>query len=209
MKNLIVILLNFGRSKKLVPLVFTKLPYEKLDPWATLTLLLTGCLSIQFFDSTPFSQHSQLGCFCRTTRGCAVPVWFTERHGTPLVTRCFPPQPLTSSLTLPWTIARFLDLFYTFSPAHPRVICDFVPTQPLPRDADDIPRGERYFKHVPLLTYLIYLSPKEYISRFYLRARADQLQNIKLHRKLVLRNASSEISASCGVRTLFTVGEYL
>ena len=27
-----------------------------------------------------------------------------------------------SSLTLPWTIARFLDPFYTFSPAHRRVI---------------------------------------------------------------------------------------
>ena len=28
----------------------------------------------------------------------------------------------TSSLTLPWTIARFLQIFYTFSPAHRRVI---------------------------------------------------------------------------------------
>ena len=30
----------------------------------------------------------------------------------------------TSSLTLPWTIARFLDPFCTFSPAHRRVIRD-------------------------------------------------------------------------------------
>ena len=29
---------------------------------------------------------------------------------------------LTSSLTLPWTIAKFLHPFYTFSPAHHRVI---------------------------------------------------------------------------------------
>ena len=29
-----------------------------------------------------------------------------------------------SSLTLPWTIAGFLHPFYTFSPAHRRVICD-------------------------------------------------------------------------------------
>ena len=29
-----------------------------------------------------------------------------------------------SFLTLPWTIARFLDPFCTFSPAHRRVICD-------------------------------------------------------------------------------------
>ena len=31
---------------------------------------------------------------------------------------------LTSSLTLLWTIARFLHPFCTFSPAHRRVICD-------------------------------------------------------------------------------------
>ena len=30
----------------------------------------------------------------------------------------------TSSLTVPWTIARFLHSFCTFSPAHPRVIRD-------------------------------------------------------------------------------------
>ena len=30
----------------------------------------------------------------------------------------------TSSLTLPWTIARFLDPFCTFSPAYCWVICD-------------------------------------------------------------------------------------
>ena len=34
--------------------------------------------------------------------------------------------PLVSSLTLPWTIARFLDPFYTFNPAHHRVIRDFT-----------------------------------------------------------------------------------
>ena len=37
---------------------------------------------------------------------------------------------LTSSLTLPWTIARFLDQFCTFSPAHRRVICDTFIFQP-------------------------------------------------------------------------------
>ena len=36
-------------------------------------------------------------------------------------------QPLlVSFLTLPWTIARFLDPFYTFSPAHGRLIRDFT-----------------------------------------------------------------------------------
>ena len=36
-----------------------------------------------------------------------------------------------------------------------------LPTQPLPREAQDFPRCDKYFKHVPPLTYLIYFSPKE------------------------------------------------
>ena len=46
--------------------------------------------------------------------------------------------------------------------------CDLQDTMPcqrslplLPREAEGFPRGDRHFKHVPLLTYLIYLSPKE------------------------------------------------
>ena len=38
----------------------------------------------------------------------------------------FSQPPLVSSLTLPWTIARFFDPFYTFSPAHRRVIHNFT-----------------------------------------------------------------------------------
>ena len=33
---------------------------------------------------------------------------------------------LALSLTLPWTITRFLDTFYTFSPAHCRVTRNFT-----------------------------------------------------------------------------------
>ena len=102
----------------------------------------------------------------------------------------FSQPPLVSSLTLPWTIARFLDPFYTFSPAHRRVIHDLTPPNPfecigiqffnsltcdlrdtmprqrsltltlIPREAEDFPRGDRHFKHAPLPTYLICLSPK-------------------------------------------------
>ena len=35
------------------------------------------------------------------------------------------------------------------------------PIQPLPRKAENFPEGEMHFKHVPLLIYLLYLSPKE------------------------------------------------
>ena len=31
----------------------------------------------------------------------------------------------------------------------------------LPKEAEDFLRGDRYFKHVPPPTYLIYLSPKD------------------------------------------------
>ena len=31
---------------------------------------------------------------------------------------------------------------------------------PLPKEAEDFPRGEKYFRHMPPLTYLIYFSPK-------------------------------------------------
>ena len=87
------------------------------------------------------------------------------------------PSPLTSSLTLPWAIARFLDPFYTFSPAHRRVIRDFALPTLLPwvlRIWERVfycqafftlhsllPRGDKHFKHVPPLKHLIYLSPKE------------------------------------------------
>ena len=46
--------------------------------------------------------------------------------------------------------------------------CDLRDTMPrqrslplLPREAKDFSREDRHFKHVPPLTYLIYLSPKE------------------------------------------------
>ena len=38
------------------------------------------------------------------------------------------------------------------------------PTQTLPQEADDFPRSDKYFKLVPLLTSLIYFSPK-YITQ--------------------------------------------
>ena len=40
-----------------------------------------------------------------------------------------------------------------------------LPTQPLPREAEDFPRGGNHFKHVPLPTYLAWLQPIYYNSR--------------------------------------------
>ena len=55
--------------------------------------------------------------------------------------------------------------------------CDLQDTMPrqrsptlLPRQAEDFPRGDRNFKHVPPLAHLIYLSPKElYVLRLFKR----------------------------------------
>ena len=33
-------------------------------------------------------------------------------------------------------------------------------SHPLPKEAEDFPRGEKYFRHMPPPTYLIYFSPK-------------------------------------------------
>ena len=46
-----------------------------------------------------------------------------------------------------------------------RTLCQVIghqvlPTQPLPREVEDFPRGDKYFKHVPPPTYLTYFSPK-------------------------------------------------
>ena len=37
-----------------------------------------------------------------------------------------------------------------------------LPAQPSPMEVEDFPRGDKYFKHMPPLTYLIYFSPKRY-----------------------------------------------
>ena len=93
---------------------------------------------------------------------------------------------LTSSVSLPWAITRFLDPFYTFSPAHRRVFHDFaLPTlffshvtyrtpwharghshslTLIPRGAEDFPRGGNHSKHMPPLTYLAWLQPMCYNS---------------------------------------------
>ena len=52
-----------------------------------------------------------------------------------------------------------------------------LPTQPLPREVEDFPRGDRHFKHVPPPTYLHTSHQKGIRSRFYLCVK-DSLRNI-------------------------------
>ena len=61
----------------------------------------------------------------------------------------------TSSLSLPWTITRFLDPFYTFSPAHRRVIPD---TFIFNHSIIFLPRALRFWVDVFYLQALFYLT---------------------------------------------------
>ena len=44
-------------------------------------------------------------------------------------------------------------------PCH-SICLQMLPAQLLPRQAENFPNGDKYFKYVPLLTYLIYFPPK-------------------------------------------------
>ena len=115
----------------------------------------------KFFWFTPFSQHSKLGSLWLPTPDYAAAVWLMGRHPTPLLIRCFPPHLFTSSLTLLWAMARFLDPFYTQPSSLQSDLLQF-PTQPLARKAENFPRGDNHSKHVPLLIYLAWLHPIYY-----------------------------------------------
>ena len=71
-----------------------------------------------------------------------------------------------------WALPWHLDFFSFFEclgiQFFNSLTCDLRDTMPhqrsttlIPREAEDFPRGDRHFKHVPPLTYLIYLSPEE------------------------------------------------
>ena len=107
-----------------LPLTFSlnKTPSGEAGCLSNPYFLLTGCLGIQFFDSS-HSQHSRLGYLWLHTPHCKAPVLLTRHYSTPLVIRHFPPNHYL------WKESISLG-------------------------------GDKYFKHVPLLTYLIYFSPK-------------------------------------------------
>ena len=66
-----------------------KTPLGETECLGTSYSLLTGCLSIQFFNS---SHHGHLGHLLLPTAHCAEPVWLARRHAAPLVTKCYLPN---------------------------------------------------------------------------------------------------------------------
>ena len=69
---------------------------------------------------------------------------------------------------LPFTV-RYL--FVIYGTTYSRIGCQVLPTQPIPRKAEDFLLGDKYFNHVPLLTYPIYFPPKVLLGEFYLYFR--------------------------------------
>ena len=63
----IVVLLTLGKSLRWP----YKTPLGETGCLSNPYFLLTGCLGIQFFDSPPLSQHSQLGYCWLPTPHCA------------------------------------------------------------------------------------------------------------------------------------------
>ena len=95
----------------------------------------SGCLSIQFFNlPLPLTQSVRppMATYPSLCSTCVT-------YGTPCHARGHqvlfdPPGSLTG---------RYASLTF------------------IPREAEDFPRGDKHFKHVPPPTYLIYLSPKD------------------------------------------------
>ena len=96
----------------------------------------TGCLSNPYFLLT--------GCFG------------IQFFDSPL----FPTQSVRLSLV---TYPSLCSTYVTYrTPCH-SIGHQVLPTQPLPREAEDFPKGDKYFKHMPPPTYLIYFSPEGYM----------------------------------------------
>ena len=90
----------------------------------------------------------------------------------------------TSSLTLPWTIARFLHPFYALSPAHHRVICDTFIFNP---SVNFLPRALRFWMGIfyphafsTLRSFLTFLAQPAFIKAS-LGARSYPLKLAELH----------------------------
>ena len=98
---------------------------------------------------------------------CKTPLGETGCLGNPYFTHWLPEHPvfwftLTQSVRLLMvTYPSLCSPCVTYETLCHAIGHEVLPTQHLPREAEDFPRDDRYFKHVPPLTYLISLSPKE------------------------------------------------
>ena len=128
-------LLTLGKSKNIVILLTLgkSLRWPLIFDLNKTPLGETGCLSNPYFLLTG----------CLGIQFFDSPPFPTQSVRLPLVT--YP--------SLCSTCVTYRTLCHAIGP-------QVLPTQPLPREVEDFPRGDKYFKHVPPPTYLIYFSPK-------------------------------------------------
>ena len=125
----------------------------------------TGCLS-NFLGSLSMSPAHHPG-FSDPLRSApalsSTPTTFGTFLNVQTSSFFYLPPFLTQSVRLPLvTYPSLCSTYVTYrTPCH-AIGHRVLPTQPLPREVEEFPRGDKYFKHVPSPTYLIYFSPKGY-----------------------------------------------
>ena len=114
----------------------------KLLGWLLLGWLLPGWLLLIFsLNKTPLGET-----------GCLSNPYFLVTGSSGIQFFDSPPFP-TQSVRLPLvTYPSLCSTCMTYrTPCHGHQV---LPTQPLPREVEDFPRGDKHFKHVPPPTYL-------------------------------------------------------
>ena len=117
--------------------------------WVLFGWVLFGWLFLTFnLNKTPLGKHGCLSNPYFLLTGCLGIQFFDS-----------PPFP-TQSVRLP--LVNYPSLCSTCVtyriPCH-AIGHQVLPTQPLPREVEEFPRGGNHPKHVPLLTYLAWLQP--------------------------------------------------
>ena len=118
--------------------------------WLLLGWLLLGWLLLIFsLNKTPLGETGTLTFYLLVAQASSFLI--------------HPPFP-TQSVRLPLvTYPSLCSTCVTYRTLCHAIGHQVLPTQPLPREVEDFPRGDKYFKHVPPPTYLIYFSPKGYM----------------------------------------------
>ena len=164
-------MLTVNKSRKLT----AQLPWEKPDAYAFFCFGHTRfyeCIGIQFFSSLTCDLRNAMSRqrSHTDTHKCglrdAMPrqrslththvTYGTSCHARSHLLLPYPPpsnSPFKSSLTLPCTIGRFLNPFYTFSPVHRRVTCDRMIPAPYLRKRKISP-GVRTILDICLRTHI-------------------------------------------------------
>ena len=120
--------------------------------WLLLRWLLLGWLLLIFsLNKTPLGET-----------GCLSSPYFLLTGSSSIQFFNSPPFP-TQSVRLPLvTYPSLCSTCVTYRTLCHAIGHQVLPTQPLPSKVEDFPRGDKYLKHMPPPTYLIYFSPKGY-----------------------------------------------